>query len=74
MFVTGPKAEMTFSTYFRASSYAMIAVAMLALFFAGGMNLALAVAFAVVMIAAWKLEGTKWLLSERVGLIVVLLS
>jgi transglutaminase-like putative cysteine protease len=65
---------MTFNTYFRASSYAMIAVAMLALLLAGGMNLALAVAFALVMIGAWKLEGTKWQLSERVGLIVVLLS
>src|SRR5712691_9399617 len=65
---------MTFNTYFRASSYAMIAVAMLALLLAGGMNLALAVAFALVMISAWKLEGTKWQLSERFGLIVVLLS
>ena len=65
---------MTFNTYFRASSYAMIAVAMLALLLAGGMNLVMAVAFALVMIGAWKLEGTKWLLSERVGLVVVLLS
>jgi hypothetical protein len=65
---------MSFNTYFRASSYAMIAVAMLALWLAGGMNLALAVAFALVMISAWQFEGTKWQLSERVGLIVVLLS
>src|ERR1700730_3326041 len=65
---------MTFNTYFRASSYAMFAVAMLVLLLAGGMNLALAVAFALVMIGAWKLEGTKWQLPERIGLIVVLLS
>jgi transglutaminase-like putative cysteine protease len=65
---------MSFNTYFRASSFAMIAVAMLALVLAGGLSFVLAVVFAVVMIAAWKLEGTKWLLSERTGLIVVLLS
>ena len=65
---------MTFNTYFRASSFAMIAVAMLTLLLAGGLNLALSVAFGLVMISAWKLEGTKWQLSERIGLIVVLLS
>jgi transglutaminase-like putative cysteine protease len=65
---------MTFDTYFRGSSYAMIAVAMLALMLAGGLHLALATVFAAIMAVAWKLEGTKWQLSERVGLAVVLLS
>jgi transglutaminase-like putative cysteine protease len=65
---------MSFNTYFRASSYAMIAVAMLALWLAGGVNLLLAAPFALLMIITWQLEGTKWLLSERTGLIVVLLS
>jgi protein-glutamine gamma-glutamyltransferase len=52
----------------------MIAVAMLALMLAGGLHVALAAVFAAVMVIAWKLEGTKWQLSERVGLAVVLLS
>ncbi|MFN2511335.1 MAG: DUF3488 and DUF4129 domain-containing transglutaminase family protein [Pyrinomonadaceae bacterium] len=65
---------MTFNTYFRASSYAMIAVAMLALMQAGGLHVALATVFAAIMGVAWKLEGTKWQLSERVGLAIVLLS
>jgi protein-glutamine gamma-glutamyltransferase len=65
---------MSFATYFKASSYAMIAVAMLALMLAGGLHLALAVVFAAVMVVAWNLEGTRWQLSERVGLAVVLLS
>jgi protein-glutamine gamma-glutamyltransferase len=65
---------MSFVTYFKASSYAMIAVAMLALMLAGGLHPVLATVFAVVMVAAWNLEGTKWQLSERVGLAVVLLS
>jgi transglutaminase-like putative cysteine protease len=52
----------------------MIACGALALFLAGGMGLWLATAFAAVLVAAWKLEGTKWLVSERVGLLIVLLS
>jgi transglutaminase-like putative cysteine protease len=65
---------MSFATYFKASSYAMIAVAMLALMLAGGLHLALATVFAAIMVVAWKLEGTRWQLSERVGLVIVLLS
>ncbi|HYN25211.1 MAG TPA: DUF3488 and transglutaminase-like domain-containing protein [Pyrinomonadaceae bacterium] len=65
---------MSFATYFKASSYAMIAVAMLALMLAGGLHLALATVFAAVMVVAWNLEGTKWQLSERIGLAIVLLS
>src|SRR4030095_5914130 len=66
--------SMSFPTYFKASSYAMIAVATLALVLAGGLRPALAVVFGAVMVLAWKLEGSKWQLSERLGLVVVLLS
>ncbi|MFN2455983.1 MAG: transglutaminaseTgpA domain-containing protein [Pyrinomonadaceae bacterium] len=66
---------MTFNTYFRASSYAMIACGALALVVSGGLSLALASVFGVLMIVSWKLErARRWQLSERVGLIVVLLS
>lgn len=65
---------MTFDTYFRASSYAMIGVAMLALVLAGGLHVGLAAAFTAVLFLAWQIEGRKWQLSERVGLVVVLLS
>jgi transglutaminase-like putative cysteine protease len=65
---------MKFLTYFRAFSYAMIAVAMLALVLAGGLNSGLALAFVIVMIASWMLENTKWQLPERYGLGIVLLS
>src|SRR3984893_3663619 len=47
---------------------------MLALVFAGGLNLGLALLFAALMVVAWKCEGTKWQLSERAGLVIVLLS
>lgn len=65
---------MGFDTYFRASSYAMVAVATLALCFAGGLHLALAVIFGLVLLLAWQIEGKRWQLSERVGLAIVLLS
>ena len=58
---------MDFSNYFRASSYAMIACATLALVLAGGLHVALAGMFAIVMVLAWTWEGKKWQLSERVG-------
>jgi protein-glutamine gamma-glutamyltransferase len=63
-----------FNTYFRLTSYATVAAAALALFVAGGVGVWLAVAFAIAMIAAWKLEGTRWQLTERIALIVILIS
>jgi transglutaminase-like putative cysteine protease len=65
---------MNFLTYFRAFSYAMIAVAMLALVLAGGLSSGLALLFLLVMIGSWMLENTKWQLPERYGLAIVLLS
>jgi transglutaminase-like putative cysteine protease len=65
---------MSFNTFFRVSSYAMIACGALALAVSDGLSGVLAAAFAVVVVIAWKLEGTKWQLPERVGLVVVLLS
>src|SRR5438552_10185466 len=65
---------MQFETYFRLTSYATVAAAALALFVAGGVGAWLSAAFAIVMIAAWKLEGTQWQLSERIALVVILVS
>jgi transglutaminase-like putative cysteine protease len=65
---------MKFRTYFQAFSYAMIAVAMLALVLAGGLSYGLALVFFGVMIVSWNLEGTRWQLPERFGLAIVLLS
>ena len=65
---------MTFNTYFRISSYAMVASGALALTVSGGLSPVLALAFAVVLVLSWNLEGRRWQLSERVGLFVVLLS
>ncbi|MGI8734924.1 MAG: transglutaminase TgpA family protein [Pyrinomonadaceae bacterium] len=65
---------MTFETYFKASSYFMIGCAMLALMLAGGLHVGLGVAFVAVGAFAWQAEGSKWQLSERVGLVIVLFS
>jgi transglutaminase-like putative cysteine protease len=65
---------MSFKTYFQAFSYATIAVSTLTLFLAGGLSLALAALFWLLLLLAWNLEETKWQFSERTGLIVVLLS
>lgn len=65
---------MSFSTFFRISSYAMVACGALALAASDGLSGLLAILFGVVLIIAWQLEGTKWQLPERVGLVVVLLS
>src|SRR5215204_3355363 len=65
---------MNFLTYFRGFSYAMIAVAMVALVLAGGLSTGLALLFLVVMVGSWMLENTTWQLPERYGLGIVLLS
>ena len=65
---------MSFESYFRACSYATIACGVLALAVSGGVGLALALAFAAVLVASWKASGTRWQLSERAGMVVVLLA
>src|SRR5205807_454038 len=65
---------MQFNTYFRLTSYATIAAAALALFVAGGVGAWLAAAFALVIIFAFKLEGTRWQMTERLALVVILSS
>src|SRR5438093_11442092 len=65
---------MAFEGYFRIVSYATIAAGALALFVAGGIGVWLAAGFALLLVIAWKLERTRWQLSERVALVVILIS
>ena len=65
---------MNFKTYFRMFSYLTVAVATLALLLAGGLSVTLAVLCWLALGLAWKVEDTKWQLSERTVLIVVLIS
>lgn len=66
--------RMSFDTYFRLTSYATIAAAALALFVAHGVGAWLGVAFAIVTIGAWALEDSRWQLSERAALIIIVAS
>jgi transglutaminase-like putative cysteine protease len=66
--------DVTFDTYFRISSYAMIASGTLALAVSGGMGAALGAVFVLLLWAAWKFEGTRWQLSERAGMFAVVSS
>jgi protein-glutamine gamma-glutamyltransferase len=65
---------MSLELYFRAFSYATVAVATLTLMLAGGLSVGLGSLVLFFMAVAWCFEGTKWQLSERTGLVVVLLS
>ena len=46
----------------------------LALAVSGGVGFWLAATFAFVLAVSWKLAGTRWQMSERAGLVVVLLA
>jgi transglutaminase-like putative cysteine protease len=61
-----------FDTFFRVSSYATVACGALALALTGGISAWLAAALFVLIVLAWKFEGTRRQLSERVGLVAVL--
>ena len=65
---------MSFKTYYQLCSYAMIAVATLSLVWAGALHLVLGAVFCAALVLSWRLEGGTWQLSERTGLILVLLS
>lgn len=65
---------MQFATYFRLASYATVAASAIALSVAGAVSAWLVAAFAVVMVVALKLEGTRWQFSERIALAVILSS
>jgi transglutaminase-like putative cysteine protease len=52
----------------------MLAAGALCLAASGGLNIVLALGLAVVLVLAWNLEGSRWQMPERAGLVVVLLS
>lgn len=65
---------MQFDTFFKVCSYATVACGVFALALAGGLGWPFALILALLLAAAWKLEGTRWQLSERVSLLAVLAS
>jgi transglutaminase-like putative cysteine protease len=62
---------MNFERFFKLSSYALICGGLLALVMAGGVGALVTVLFVAAAVTSWFLEGTKWQLSERMGLILI---
>lgn len=65
---------MTFRTFFNLTSYAVVICGFLALFVAGGVGAAFAAVFVLMTVIAWKLESTKFQISDRVGTGLVVLA
>lgn len=65
---------MNFDSYFKFTSYAVVACGALALLASGGVSYAVAAIFALALLISWRLEGTKWQFSERFGLVLIVLA
>src|SRR5262245_42896866 len=65
---------MQFADYFRLTSYATIAAAALALVVSGAVSIWAIAIFGGLLITAWKLEDSRWQLSERMALVAILIS
>jgi transglutaminase-like putative cysteine protease len=62
---------MNFESFFKLSSYALIFGGLLALVVSGGVGAFVALTFIAAAAVAWFLEGTRWQITERVGLILI---
>jgi protein-glutamine gamma-glutamyltransferase len=65
---------MNLETYFKLTSYAVVACGGVALFVAGGLNSIIFIIFCFALIAFYFLENTKWQISEKMGLLVIVLA
>jgi protein-glutamine gamma-glutamyltransferase len=62
-----------FEHYFRAISYAVALCGLFSLFFSGGIGVIILAFFIGLTVLAWFLEDTRWQISERVGVGLILL-
>lgn len=69
------KTERKFEHYFYAISYLVTVCGLLALFLSGGIGVIVLTFFILMTVFAWFLENSKWQISERigVGLIVIVI-
>jgi protein-glutamine gamma-glutamyltransferase len=63
-----------FETLFRVVSYALVFCGLMALLVSGGAGFLSSVLFICVLLLAWFLEGSKWQISERMGVVVIILT
>ena len=61
-----------FDRYFKVLSYFVPVCGLLALFFSGGIGVAIFLAFAALIAVAWFLEDSQWQITERIGVIILI--
>ncbi len=65
---------MKFERFFRLVSYAAVFCGFLSLWVSGALGIVGTSLFGVLMIAAWRLEGSRWQISERLGTVLIVLA
>lgn len=65
---------MGFERFFRSVSYLAVLCGFLSLWISGTFGVLGTASFAVVIVAAWLLEGTRWQISERLGTVLIVLA
>lgn len=65
---------MNFEKFFRLVSYAAVFCGFLALWISGTFGIVGTALFVGVMIAAWRLEGSRWQISEKLGTVLIVLA
>ena len=65
---------MNFEKFFRSISYAAVFCGFLSLWVTGTFSLVETAAFMGVIVAAWFLEGSRWLISEKIGTALIVLA
>ena len=65
---------MNLNSYFKLTSYSLVACGATALLVTKGIDLLIAGLFFVFLIIAFRYEGSKWQISERAGLVLIVFS
>lgn len=65
---------MNFEKFFRLVSYAAVFCGFLSLWISGAFGIFGTLFFVALMIAAWRLEGSRWQISERLGTVLIVLA
>ena len=65
--------EKNLELFFRIVSYSVAVVSLLTLVASGSIGVISAVFFLLLIILAWKLEGSRWQISEKLGVVIIVL-
>ncbi len=65
---------MNFEKFFRLVSYAAVFCGFLSLWVSGAFGVVGTLVFVALMIAAWRIEGSRWQISEKLGTVLIVLA